>query len=394
MRKHTGRHFLQVPGPSTVPESVLLAIARATIDHRGPDFQVLTRNILDGFEDLFEFHDPVVLYPSSGTGAWVAALVNCLSPGDKLIAFETGHFSTLWKEIAAELGLDVNFEPGDWRSPVDPNRLEDILRRDHSQRIKAVCVVHNETSTAVTSDIPAVRQAMDSANHPALLLVDTISSLASLPYEHKKWRVDVTVGGSQKGLMLPPGIGLNIVSDKAREAARSATLPKAYWDWESVISQNHNGFFPYTPPTNLMFGLAEALMLLNAEGIANVYKRHARHGKATRTAVQAWGLETVGIYPDHHSNSLTAIMMPEGIDADEIRKIALERFNVSLGTGLGKLSKKIFRIGHLGDFNDLMLTATLSGVEMAMDIGGVNFQKGGVAAAMNDLQNSEQFAPD
>lgn len=386
MRKHTGRHFLQVPGPSTVPESVLLAVARSTIDHRGPEFQELTGTILAGFENLFEFNDPVVLFPSSGTGAWVAAMINCLSPGDKLIAFETGHFSTLWKGIASQLGLDVNFEPGDWRSPVDPNRVEDILRQDHSQEIKAVCVVHNETSTAVTSDVSAVRQAIDSANHPALFLVDTISSLASLPYEHKNWGVDVTVGGSQKGLMLPPGIGLNIVSDKAREAAKTSTLPKAYWDWDPIINLNANGFFPYTPPTNLMYGLAEALKLLSDEGMANVYERHARHGRATRAAVQAWGLELVGAYPERHSDVLSAIRMPDGIDADEIRRIALENFNVSLGTGLGKLTKKVFRIGHLGDFNDLMLTATLSGVEMALDIGGVNFQKGGVTAAMNDLK--------
>ena len=386
MRELTGRHFLQVPGPSNVPETVLLAIARATIDHRGPEFQALTKIVLDGFESLFDFGDPVVIYPSSGTGAWVAALVNCLSPGDKVLAFETGHFATLWKDIAEELGLEVAFEPGDWRSAVDPGQLEAILKDDTSTSIKAVCIVHNETSTAVTSDIGLIRQAMDAVNHPALLLVDTVSSLASLPYRHKDWGIDVTIGGSQKGLMLPPGLGINVVSDKAREAAKSASLPKAYWDWEAIIGANANGYFPYTPPTNLMYGLAEAQRLLSDEGMAQVYARHARHGAATRAAVQAWGLETVCRQADRHSNSLTALLVSDGVDADEIRRVALQNFNVSLGTGLGKLSKKAFRIGHLGDFNDLMLTGTLTGVEMALDLSGVEFQKGGVAAAMNHLQ--------
>ena len=386
MRELTGRHFLQVPGPSNVPETVLLAIARATIDHRGPEFQALTKIVLDGFESLFDFGDPVVIYPSSGTGAWVAALVNCLSPGDKVLAFETGHFATLWKDIAEELGLEVAFEPGDWRSAVDPGQLESILKDDTSTSIKAVCIVHNETSTAVTSDIGLIRQAMDAVNHPALLLVDTVSSLASLPYRHKDWGIDVTIGGSQKGLMLPPGLGINVVSDKAREAAKSASLPKAYWDWEAIIGANANGYFPYTPPTNLMYGLAEAQRLLSDEGMAQVYARHARHGAATRAAVQAWGLETVCRQADRHSNSLTALLVSDGVDADEIRRVALQNFNVSLGTGLGKLSKKAFRIGHLGDFNDLMLTGTLTGVEMALDLSGVEFQKGGVAAAMNHLQ--------
>ena len=386
MRELTGRHFLQVPGPSNVPETVLLAMARSTIDHRGPEFKALTKTILDGFEALFGFGDPMVMYPSSGTGAWVAALINCLSPGDKVLAFETGHFASLWKNIAEELGLEVAYEPGDWRSAVDPDRLEAILKKDASNKIKAVCVVHNETSTAVTSDIGAIRQAMDAANHPALLLVATISSLGSIPYDHKNWSVDVTVGGSQKGLMLPPGLGLNVVSEKAREAAKSATSPKAYWDWEPVINANANGFFPYTPPTNLMFGLAEAQSLLRDEGMPQVYARHARHGTATRAAVQAWGLETVCRQPDRHSDSLTALLMPDGVDADEVRRVALTNFNVSLGTGLGKLAKKAFRIGHLGDFNDLMLTGTLTGVEMALDMSGVDFQKDGVRAAMKQLQ--------
>ena len=386
MRELTGRHFLQVPGPSNVPETVLLAMARATIDHRGPEFKALTKTILDGFQSLFGFGDPVVMYPSSGTGAWVAALINCLSPGDKVLAFETGHFASLWKSIAEELGLEVAFEPGDWRSAVEPDRLEAILKEDAANKIKAVCVVHNETSTAVTSDIGAIRQAMDAAKHPALLLVDTISSLGSIPYDHKNWGVDVTVGGSQKGLMLPPGLGLNVVSEKALDAAKTATSPKAYWDWEAIIGANANGFFPYTPPTNLMFGLAEAQSLLSDEGMTQVYARHARHGTATRAAVQAWGLETVCRQPERHSDSLTALLMPDGVNADEVRRVALTNFNISLGTGLGKLAKKAFRIGHLGDFNDLMLTGTLTGVEMALEMAGVDFQKDGVRAAMQHLQ--------
>jgi alanine-glyoxylate transaminase/serine-glyoxylate transaminase/serine-pyruvate transaminase len=386
MRELTGRHFLQVPGPSNVPETVLLAMARATIDHRGPEFKALTKTILDGFQSLFGVGDPVVMYPSSGTGAWVAALINCLSPGDKVLAFETGHFASLWKSIAEELGLEVAFEPGDWRSAVEPDRLEAILKEDAANKIKAVCVVHNETSTAVTSDIGAIRQAMDAANHPALLLVDTISSLGSIPYDHKNWGVDVTVGGSQKGLMLPPGLGLNVVSEKALDAAKTATSPKAYWDWEAIIGANANGFFPYTPPTNLMFGLAEAQSLLSDEGMTQVYARHARHGTATRAAVQAWGLETVCRQPERHSDSLTALLMPDGVNADEVRRVALTNFNISLGTGLGKLAKKAFRIGHLGDFNDLMLTGTLTGVEMALEMAGVDFQKDGVRAAMQHLQ--------
>ena len=387
MREFTGHHFLQVPGPSNVPETVLLAMARATIDHRGSEFQRLTKTVLEGFDALFDFKDPVVIYPSSGTGAWVAALINCLSPGDKVVGFETGHFAILWNRIAIELGLEVLFEEGDWRSAVDPNQLETILRDDKSSSIKAVCIVHNETSTGVTSDIGAIRAAIDAAKHPALLLVDTISSLASIPYQHKDWEVDVTVGGSQKGLMLPPGIGLNIVSDKARVAAKSAKLPKAYWDWEAIIEANADGFFPYTPPTNLMQGLSVAQELLGDEGMAQVYARHARYGVATRAAVQAWGLETVCQQPERHSNSLTAVLMPNGVNADEFRQVALQKFNISLGTGLGRLSKKAFRIGHLGDFNDLMLTGTLTGVEMALDLMGVGFQKGGVSAAMQCLQD-------
>ena len=387
MTRTIGRHFLQVPGPSNVPESVLLAIAKSTIDHRGPEFQELTKSILQKFDQIFDFSDPVVLYPSSGTGAWTAALSNCLSPGDKVLAFETGHFAVLWKNIATDLGLDIEFEEGDWGAAIDPDRVETLLRQDKEHGIKAVCVVHNETSTGVETNVGNVREAMDAAQHPALLLVDAVSSLGSLPYKHKEWRVDVTISGSQKGLMLPPGIGINVVSDKAREFAQSGKLPKAYWDWEPMIKSNKDGFYPYTPPTNLMFGLEQALNLIQSETIEEVYRRHQRHGAATRAAVQAWGLETVCRQKDHHSNVTTALMMPDGINADEIRKIALDRFNVSLGTGLGQLSQRAFRIGHLGDCNDLMLTGTLTGVEMALDIGNVPIQSGGVSLAMNKLKS-------
>ena len=387
MTRTIGRHFLQVPGPSNVPESVLLAIAKSTIDHRGPEFQELTKSILQKFDQIFDFSDPVVLYPSSGTGAWTAALSNCLSPGDKVLAFETGHFAVLWKNIATDLGLDIEFEEGDWGAAIDPDRVETLLRQDIDHGIKAVCVVHNETSTGVETNVGSVREAMDAAQHPALLLVDAVSSLGSLPYKHKEWRVDVTISGSQKGLMLPPGIGINVVSDKAREFAQNGKLPKAYWDWEPMIKSNKDGFYPYTPPTNLMFGLEQALNLIQSETIEEVYRRHQRHGAATRAAVQAWGLETVCRQTDHHSNVTTALMMPDGINADEIRKIALDRFNVSLGTGLGQLSQRAFRIGHLGDCNDLMLTGTLTGVEMALDIGNVPIQSGGISVAMNKLKS-------
>ena len=390
MSFRSGRHFLQIPGPSNVPDRILRAIDRPTMDHRGPEFGKFTLGVLQRLKTVFKTEGPVIAYPSSGTGAWEAALVNTLSSGDKVLMFETGQFAVLWRELAARLGLDVDVVEGDWRHGVSADDVESRLAGDNDHKIKAVCVVHNETSTAVPSDIGAIRQAMDAANHPALLLVDTISSLGSIPYDHKNWSVDVTVGGSQKGLMLPPGLGLNVVSEKAREVAKSATSPKAYWDWEPVINANANGFFPYTPPTNLMFGLAEAQSLLRDEGMPQVYARHARHGTATRAAVQAWGLETVCRQPDRHSDSLTALLMPDGVDADEVRRVALTNFNVSLGTGLGKLAKKAFRIGHLGDFNDLMLTGTLTGVEMALEMAGVDFQKDGVRAAMQHLQADRQ----
>jgi alanine-glyoxylate transaminase/serine-glyoxylate transaminase/serine-pyruvate transaminase len=384
----SGRHFLQIPGPTNVPDRVLRAIAQPTIDHRGPAFATLARDVLDGVREIFKTTGAAVIYPSSGTGAWEASLVNTLSPGDKLLMFETGHFATLWRNMAARLGLDVDFVPGDWRHGVDPEVVESKLRDDRSRAIKAVAVVHNETSTGVTSRIAAIRRAMDGVDHPALLLVDTISSLGSIDYRHDEWRVDVSIGCSQKGLMLPPGLGLNAISDKALAASASARLPRAYWDWAPMIADNASGFFPYTPATNLLYGLREAIAMLRDEGLDRVFARHCRHAEATRRAVRGWGLELVCRNPDEYSSSLTAVMMPDvpgNADADAVRKTILERFDMSLGTGLGKLKGKIFRIGHLGDFNDLMLAGTLSGVEMGLADARVPFTPGGVLAALDYL---------
>jgi alanine-glyoxylate transaminase / serine-glyoxylate transaminase / serine-pyruvate transaminase len=378
----SGRHFLQIPGPTNVPDRILRAISRPTIDHRGPEFARLTREIIKGLRQVFRTSGPVVIYPSSGTGAWEAALVNTLSPGEKVLMFETGHFATLWRNMAVQLGLEVDFVPGDWRHGVDPAVVEAKLAADRGRTIKAVAVVHNETSTGVTSRVAEIRQRMDGLRHPALLLVDTISSLASIDYRHEEWGVDVTVGCSQKGLMLPPGLGLHAISEKALAAAQSARLPRSYWDWEAMLEDNRAGFFPYTPPTNLLFGLREALEMLFEEGLENVLARHARHAEATRRAVMGWRLEMVCLNPAEHSNSLTAVMLPAGHDADALRKVILERFNLSLGTGLGKLKGRVFRIGHLGDFNDLMLAGTLSGVEMGLALAGVPFTKGGAGAAL------------
>jgi alanine-glyoxylate transaminase/serine-glyoxylate transaminase/serine-pyruvate transaminase len=382
----SGRHFLQIPGPTNVPDRVLRAMARPTIDHRGPEFARLGRDVLEGLKDVFRTLGQVVIYPSSGTGAWEAALVNTLSPDDRVLAFETGHFATLWKELAAKLGLVVDFVPGDWRHGVDPAVVEAKLSEDKS--IRAVLVVHNETSTGVTSRVLEVRQAMDRARHPALLLVDTISSLGSIDYRHDEWGVDVTVGGSQKGLMLPPGLGFNAISDKAREAARSARLPRAYWDWQPMLAANPVGFFPYTPATNLLFGLREALCMLREEGLDRVFARHARLAEAARRAVQAWGLEILCADPAEFSHSLTAVLMPSGHNADDLRRVILERFNLSLGNGLGKLQGKVFRIGHLGDLNELMLAGTLCGIEMGLAVAGVPFTRGGVAAALEYLESA------
>ncbi|HEV8677106.1 MAG TPA: aminotransferase class V-fold PLP-dependent enzyme [Methylomirabilota bacterium] len=384
-RYQTGRHFLQIPGPTNVPDRVLRALAAPTADHRGPEFAALAREVLDGLRQIFKTAGPVIIYPSSGTGAWEAALTNTLSPGDRVLMFETGHFATLWQAMARQLDLDVEFVPGDWRRGVSPETVEARLTEDQAHSIKALAVVHNETSTGVTSRVDEIRAAMDRARHPALLLVDTISSLGSIDYRHDEWRVDVTVGCSQKGLMLPPGLGFNAVSEKALKAAEKARLPRAYWRWEEMLKHNRSGFYPYTPATNLLYGLREALHMLREEGLEAVFARHARHGEATRRAVQAWGLELQCQEPREYSNSLTAARMPEGHDADAFRKLVLERFNMSLGTGLTKLQGKVFRIGHLGDFNDLMLAGTLAGVEMGLAVAGVPYRKGGIVAALDYL---------
>ncbi len=381
----SGRHFLQIPGPTNVPDRVLRAMDFPTIDHRGPEFARLTREILDGLKRVFKTSGEVVIFPASGTGAWEAALVNALSPGDKVLMFETGHFATLWHRMAVELGLETEFVAGDWRHGVDPAAVEARLRADSGHDIKAVMVVHNETSTGVTSRIGDIRRAMDDTAHPALYMVDTISSLASIDYRHDEWGVDVTVAGSQKGLMLPPGISFNAVSEKARAAAKSARLPKVYWRWEEMIKSNRAGFFPYTPATNLLYGLREALRMLEEEGLDNVFARHARLAEATRRAVRGWGLEILCLDPAEYSNSLTAVLMPPGHDADAVRQAVLDRFDMSLGTGLGKLQGRVFRIGHLGDFNELMLAGTLAGVEMGLAAAAVPHQAGGVLAAMDHL---------
>jgi alanine-glyoxylate transaminase/serine-glyoxylate transaminase/serine-pyruvate transaminase len=381
----SGKHFLQIPGPTNVPDRILRAMVRPTIDHRGPEFAKLTHEVLEGLKQVFRTSGTVVIYPSSGTGAWEAALVNTLSPGDKILMFETGYFATLWQNMAMKLGLDVDFVPGDWRHGVDPVVVEEKLSEDKKHHIKAVMVVHNETSTGVTSRVPEVRNAIDRSQHPALLMVDTISSLASIDYRHDEWGVDVTIGCSQKGLMLPPGLGLNAISDKALKASKSARLPKSYWDWEGMIKDNKSGFFPYTPATNLFYGLRESIRMLLEEGLGNVFARHYRLGEATRRAVRAWGLEILCLNPEEYSHSLTAVLMPDGYNADELRELILKKFNMSLGTGLGKLKGKIFRIGHLGDFNELMLAGTLSGIEMGLALMNVPFSKGGVTEALDYL---------
>ena len=378
----SGRHFLQIPGPTNVPDRVLRAIDHPTIDHRGPEFARLGRSILDRIGAVFGTREPVVIYAGSGTGAWEAALVNTLSAGDTVLMAETGHFALLWKRLAERLQLRPEFLPGDWRHGADVAAIEARLRDDAAHAIKAVCIVHNETSTGVVSDIPGVRRAMDAAAHPALLLVDTISSLGSIDYRHDAWGVDVTVAGSQKGLMLPPGLSFNAVSAKARAASEHATLPRAYWAWDEIIAANRNGYWPTTPATNLLYGLDAALDQLLEEGLPNVFARHARHGDATRAAVRAWGLQILCANPAEYSNSLTAVLMPDGHDADAFRKLVLERFDMSLGTGLSKLAGRVFRIGHLGDFNDLTLLGTLAGVEMGLSLAGVPHRAGGIAAAI------------
>jgi alanine-glyoxylate transaminase/serine-glyoxylate transaminase/serine-pyruvate transaminase len=386
MTRTAGRHFLQIPGPTNVPDRILRAIDYPTMDHRSPDFGALGKEVLEGMKRVFRTASPVVIYPASGTGAWEAALVNTLSPGDKVLMVETGHFATLWQKMARRLGLEPEFIAGDWRTGADPQAIEARLRADSAHAIKAVCVVHNETATGVTSRIAEVRKAIDAAKHPALFLVDTISSLASIDYRHDEWGVDVTVGGSQKGLMLPPGLSFNAVSAKALAASKSAKLPRSFWDWGEMIASNKDGYFPYTPATNLLYGLREALkMLLDEEGLDNVFARHQRHAEATRRAVRAWGLEVLAKNPAEYSASLTAVLLPAGQDADRVRKLILENFDLSLGTGLGKLAGKVFRIGHLGDFNDLMLAGTLAGCEMGLALAGAPIKREGVKAALDYL---------
>jgi alanine-glyoxylate transaminase/serine-glyoxylate transaminase/serine-pyruvate transaminase len=389
MAVERGRHFLQIPGPTNVPDRVLRALSKPTIDHRGPEFSRMTREILEGLQKLIRTSGKVVVYPSSGTGSWEAALVNTLSPGDKILGFETGHFATMWKNVAVKMGLQADFIPSDWRHGADPAQIEARLAEDKEHAIKAVTIVHNETSTGVVSRIAEVRKAMDRAKHPALLMVDTVSSLGLTDYRQDEWGVDVTVCGSQKGLMLPPGLGFNAISEKALKASSSARMARSYWDWQTMISANQTGFFPYTPATNLLFGLREALQMIQEEGMEEVVTRHNRFGEAARRAVRTWGLEVNCLNPQEYSNSVTAVRVPEGHDADALRKKILEKFNLSLGNGLGKLQGKIFRIGHMGDFNDLMLAGTLSGVEMGLALAGVPFKKGGVQAAIDYLAGNE-----
>ncbi|MGD8643824.1 MAG: aminotransferase class V-fold PLP-dependent enzyme [Chromatiales bacterium] len=385
MSTSRGRHFLQIPGPTNVPDRILRAIDRPTIDHRGPEFARLAQECLEGLKWVFRTEHPVIIFPASGTGAWEAALVNTLSHGDRVLMFETGHFATMWRKLAERLDLEVEFVPGDWRRGADPQVLEARLAEDREHRIKAVTVVHNETSTGVASRIPALREAIDRAAHPALFMVDTISSLASMDYRHDEWGVDVTVGGSQKGLMLPPGLSFNAVSDKALAAASGADLLRSYWSWEDMLGPNQSGFFPYTPATNLLYGLQASLEMLREEGLENVFARHHRLAEATRRAVTAWGLELWCLNPDEYSDSLTAVRMPDGHSEIGFRETVLEHFDLSLGSGLGKLRDTVFRIGHLGDFNALMLCGTLSGVEMGLSLAGVPHQPGGVAAGMGCL---------
>jgi alanine-glyoxylate transaminase / serine-glyoxylate transaminase / serine-pyruvate transaminase len=381
----SGHHFLQIPGPTNTPDRVLRAMAQRTIDHRSAGFASLGREVLEGLKGLFRTAGPVVIYPASGSGAWEAALVNTLSPGDAVLTFDIGEFAKGWADVARRLGLDVEVMPGTWRSGVDPAALEARLREDREHALRAVLVVHNETSTGVTSRVPEIRGAIDRAGHPALLLVDAVSSLGSIELRHDEWGLDVTLAGSQKGLMLPPGLSFNAISEKALAASRSARLPRSYWAWEHMLASNASGFFPYTPATNLLFGLREALAMLNEEGLEQVLGRHRRLADAARAAVQAWRLEIACERADEYSPVVTTVMIPEGHDADRFRSIVLERFNMSLGAGLGRLKGRAFRIGHLGDFNDLMLMGTLCGVEMGLALADVPFERGGVDAALTRL---------
>lgn len=386
-----GWHFLQIPGPTNVPDRVLRAMHRPVIDHRGPEFAKLGSEILQGIRAVFQTTSRVVMYPSSGTGAWEAAIVNTLSPGDHVLMFETGHFSQLWRQIAERFGVEVEYVPGNWRSGVSLADVEERLGADKQHVIKAVMLVHNETSTGVTSRLGDIRRVMNQVSHPALLMVDTMSSLGSIDYRHDEWEVDVSITGSQKGLMLPPGLSFNAISEKALYASKTARLPRSYWNWDDMLNFNSSGFFPFTPATTLMYGLQEALLMLHEEGLTNVFHRHDRHAEATRMAVRAWGLDIVCENPDEYSSSLTAVFMPEGHDADQLRSVILDKFDMSLGAGLSKLAGKVFRIGHLGSFNDLMLAGTLSGVEMGLRMTGVPHSPGGTTAALQTLAPVGQF---
>lgn len=387
MRK-AGRHFLQIPGPSAVPDRIMRAIDMPVVDHRGPDFSALGHRVLDGMQGIFKTSQPVIIYPSSGTGAWEAALVNSLNPGDEVLMVETGHFASLWKSLAEKLQLKPTVIETNWRRGADPDLIADALKADSGNNIKAVCVVHNETSTGCTSQISTIRQAIDSANHPALLMVDTISGLAACDFRFDEWGVDVAISGSQKGLMLPPGLSFNAVSEKAIAASKQSGMSKSYWSWSEMLTANERGYFPYTPATNLLFGLAEAIDMLNEEGLENVFIRHQRHAVATRAAVNTWGLETQCTIAEEHSPVLTAVRTPDGHDADHLRSVILKNYDMSLGNGLSKVQSKVFRIGHLGDFNDLMLMGTLAGIEMGLTLAEVPHQSGGVQSALDLLKST------
>ena len=389
--RQPGRHFLQIPGPSAVPDRILRAIAMPVADHRGPGFADLGNRVLSGIQTIFKTSQPVIIFPASGTGAWEAALVNTLSHADKVLMVETGHFAFLWQQLALKLGLDPQLISTDWRRGADPSHIEQALRDDSSHSIKAVCVVHNETSTGCTSRIADVRKAIDAAGHPALLMVDTISGLASADFRFDEWGVDVAVAGSQKGLMLPPGLSFNAVSEKALAANATAGLPNSYWQWRDMIEANKRGYFPYTPATNLLFGLAEAIDMLHEEGLDQVFARHERHAAATRTAVRTWGLEVQCTVEEEHSPVLTAVRVPDGTDADALRSVILQHCNMSLGNGLSKVQGKVFRIGHLGDFNDVMLLGTLGGIEMGLHLANVPHQRGGTQAALDYLKSTSQI---
>ncbi len=386
----SGRHFLHIPGPSPVPSRILRAISYQTIDHRGPEFGVFGLSLLTQIKQLFKTKNPVIIYPSSGTGAWEAALVNTLNTGDLVLMYESGHFASLWNRLALRMGLrtEIIGQPGieGWRYGVDAQKIEERLKADTQHEIKAVCVVHNETSTGVTSDMLAVRKAIDAAKHPALLMVDTISGLCSADYQNDDWGVDVTISGSQKGLMMPPGLGFNVISQKAIEASHDSKMPKAYWAWDEILEANKTGYFPTTPATNLLYGLSEAIEMIMGEGLEQVFQRHQKLGAACRAAVEAWGLEVLCKDPAVYSPVVTSVLLPEGIDANALRKVILERYNLSLGTGLGRLNGRVFRIGHLGDCNELSLMAAISGCEMGLQAFGITLKGSGVLAAQKILQ--------